>query len=129
MKTSVSETTTNRQRAVAIRAGRDYLRDHGWIREEYCGYDDGVPDFSVCDVVGAIAAANGWVDVTTDEVVVRTDLLLDVLMELNIDLDDRFDDITVLNDAAVDKQQVLDQMDMTIRRLDSGPAVGFSDPV
>ena len=127
MKTDVSE-TTNSQRLAAIRAGRDHLASCDWIREEYFGLrDDGVPVFTMCDVVGALAAANGWIDETADDPVVRTDLLQDTIMELNIDLPDRFDDITTLNDAAVSKQQVLDQMDVTIRRLEPAPGVGFSD--
>jgi len=118
--------TTPRQRLDAIKRGRDYLADHEWYQQGYFKDDGEVADYNVCDVIGALAMANGWVSEEEDSLIVDDELLDDAIGELNADLPYLYDDIVALNDALTAKKYALEQMDKTITRLSSIRYVTFS---
>jgi hypothetical protein len=119
--------TTPGQRLEAIKRGRDYLCDHEWYQQGYFEYsDDDVADYNVCDVIGALAMANGWVSEDEESLIDGGELLDAAIDELNSDLPHLYDDIVALNDAATAKKHVIEQMDKTIARLASIKYVAFS---
>ena len=123
--------TTVNQRLAAIRKGREYLQENEWIQEEYFDTTRGYVDHTRTDVIGAIACGNGWYEVGETSVRI-TDLFKEVLDELNEDIPRNYDDITIVNDMAFTKQDVLDQLDKTIRRLEAEPMqleITFSEAV
>lgn len=108
---------TTDQRLEAIKRGRDYLQDHEWCQQTYFKYDDDGPDYTICDVIGALAAANGWIKDDEDNPITDNDVLDEAVAELNADLPHQYDDIVALNDAATEKRHVIDQMNKTLVRL------------
>jgi len=110
--------STVNERINALVRGRDYLQAHDWIRENYMARTpDGVADPNRCCVLGALAVANGCYDNRYPGWVVENDLLIEVIAELQRDLPPQYDCITMLNDSAGTKDEVLAQVNQTIGRL------------